>query len=71
MTKRAKMAYVPPIIIEELQDIMEEENILIKADGYRELAKYSKVGREMKRIMNLDFRRKPKKQHNNFKEGFF
>ena len=55
MIKRGKMTYVPPIIIDELEDIRREDCLINNADAFKELCKYARVGREAKRIITLDW----------------
>ena len=47
--------YVPPAVITELDDIMRENQINSKADAFKDLTKYARVGREAERLMKLDF----------------
>lgn len=61
MGKRGKMRYVPPVVIDEVEDIKREEGIEVGSDAFRKLVKYAQVGREVKRIISLDFTRKKKK----------
>lgn len=37
--------YVPRVIIDDLETIMEEEDIVIKSEGFRKISKYAKIGR--------------------------
>ena len=53
MAKKGKMMYVPPVIIEELDNIMASEEITIKADAFRRLGKFARAGREIKQETNL------------------
>ena len=55
--KKGRMTYVPAITIMELEDICREDNIVKKADAFKELTKYARVGRETKRLITLDFSR--------------
>lgn len=50
--------YIPPVVLDEIDDIMREDRVYKRADAFKELAKYARVGREMNRIMKWDFRRK-------------
>lgn len=50
--------YVPPIIIDEIEDIRFEENILTKADAMRKLVEHSRCGREVQRLATLNWSRK-------------
>ena len=61
MAKRGRMKYVPAIFIDELEDLKQEQDIRSGSEACRKLAKYARVGREVERIKNLDFRRKVKK----------
>jgi len=53
--KRGKMMYVPSIVIEQLEDLKQEEKILSRPEAFRSMAKYSEVGREIKRVMRNPF----------------
>lgn len=59
------MKYVPKVIIEELEDMKVEKGLMGDSDAFREIAKYSQVGREAERMMNFQFghvpRGRPKK----------
>lgn len=71
-TKKTKnMAYVPPIVIEELEQIMEEDDLTTGANGFRKMAEYSKVGREIKKIATLRWPERKKKKRNLFDGGMF
>uniref|UniRef100_A0A6M3IEX5 Uncharacterized protein n=1 Tax=viral metagenome TaxID=1070528 RepID=A0A6M3IEX5_9ZZZZ len=52
--KKGKMVYVPPVILEEAEIIAMEKG-LGRADALRQMTNYSRVGREMERIMKLDW----------------
>ena len=54
--KKGRMKYVPAIVIDEVEDIQREDKIGEDAQAFRELVGYARVGREMKRIMKLDWR---------------
>lgn len=54
------MMYVPPAVLTELDDIMRENSVPSKADAFKELTKYARVGREAERMMKLDFRKAAK-----------
>lgn len=56
--KRGRMMYVPPVIIDEIDDIKREDGIQIGAEAQRKLVKYARVGREVNRLRRLDFSRK-------------
>lgn len=47
------MVYIPPVIIDELEDIRREDQIDSRVEAFRKLAKYSRVGREAKRLVNF------------------
>ena len=58
-TKKGKIVYVPPIIMDELEDIKREDGIPVSPVGnsiaFRKMAEYTRVGREAKRIITLNF----------------
>lgn len=47
MGRKGERVYVPPVIIEELENIMTEHELTIKAEGFRKMAKYSQIGRKV------------------------
>lgn len=55
MGKRGSNTYIPIVVMDEIQDIMEKENIGVKAEAARKMANYSRMGREVKRMMTFDF----------------
>lgn len=54
--RRGQMIYVPPIVIEEVEDILKEDAVSSRADAFKEMTKYAKVGREVNRMMKLDLK---------------
>lgn len=55
MTKKGRVTYVPPSVFDELDEIRLEDKLGKNADAFKEMVKYSKVGREAKRIFRLRF----------------
>jgi len=58
------MVYVPPNILEEAEKIKDAKDLPTRSQAFDELAKYSKVGMEAEKILNLDwdlFKKKKKK----------
>ena len=57
--KKGKLGYIPTVIIDELEDIKREDGIPLghgdNAQAFRKMANYTRVGREAKRIIQLDF----------------
>ena len=47
---RGRKKYVPPNVLEELNFIKADENLIKDSDAFRQMAGYSKVGREFKKI---------------------
>ena len=63
-SKRGKIAYVPISVIDEIEDIKQEDGLVgfgADASAFNELVKNAQVGREAKRIMRLDFRKRKKR----------
>lgn len=58
MSKKGRMMYVPPIVIEELEDIMREDEIEGNADAMKLMTKYARTGRDIFRAAKLDFTKK-------------
>jgi hypothetical protein len=58
MTKTYKKRYyVPPSLIDEINDIKREDDIFSQAEAMRKLVKYAQVGREAQRLIRLDWSR--------------
>lgn len=57
VTLKGKMQYIPPVILTELDDIMRENRLENKSQAFKEMAKYTRVGRELERMKRLDFTR--------------
>lgn len=53
------MIYVPPIVIEEAVDLQKEHGLQSRSEALKEVVKYARTGRELERLMKLDFRFKP------------
>lgn len=53
--KKGCITYVPGIVIEEVNDIMQEDKLKKKSKAFHEMVKYARVGREAGRIMRLKF----------------
>lgn len=47
--------YCPFVVIDELEDIKREDSIDNSAEAFREFSRYARVGREVKRMMALDW----------------
>lgn len=56
MTKKGRMVYAPSVVIDEVEDVMRDHDIHRRDEAFRKMVEYSKVGREMERIMTLDWR---------------
>lgn len=54
MALRGRMKYIPKDILEELNVIKLNKN-LKDSEAFREMKKYSSVGREVERLMNFGF----------------
>ena len=52
---KGRMLYVPPVVLTEIEDIMREDKLPNRADAFKEMTKYTRVGREARRLMLLDF----------------
>lgn len=55
MATKGRMSYIPPIIIDEMEDIRRENGIGKQAEALKEMVRYARVGREMERIIKLDW----------------
>ena len=47
--------WIPAVVIDEVLDIKREDGIKTSADALRKMIKYTRVGREAKRIIAFDF----------------
>jgi hypothetical protein len=52
--KRGGQLYVPPIIIEEMEVIMREENLTVKAEALRKVGRYAKIGRKVNQRISVN-----------------
>lgn len=65
---KGKNKYLPSIVINELDDIKLEHNIKADSIAMGKMVKYTRVGRELERIKNLNFfGHKPTKLNNKIK----
>ncbi len=55
MAQKGRMIYVPPIVLDELVEIKQECEIGKNSKAFDEMVKYSRVGREAKKIFRLRF----------------
>lgn len=44
------MKYVPPVIIEEMEQIKQEHGLEKEVEAFNKLVKYAQLGREIERI---------------------
>lgn len=56
--KHGMKLYVPPIVIDEVEDIMREDAVGNRADAFKLLTKYGRAGRDLYRAAKLDFTKK-------------
>ena len=54
--RKGRHAWLPSIMVGEIEDLSREESIDDFSVACREFAKYAKIGREVKRMMNFDFK---------------
>ncbi len=54
--KKGRHAWLPSIIVGELEDLQNEEQIPDFSNACKELTKYARIGREVNRMMNFDFK---------------
>ena len=55
MSKKGKNKYVPSIVLIELRDIQREDGIMMEAEAFRKMVKYTRVGRELNRLKNIHY----------------
>lgn len=61
MAQKGQNKYVPAIVITELEDLKIEHNINLDHVAMTKMVQYTRVGREIERIMKLDFKHRPTK----------
>jgi len=63
------MKWLPESVIDEIQDIKREKRINKDSDALRKMVEYTRTGREVERLIKLDFskakKRKPLKSFYN------
>lgn len=52
MKQKGQKIYVPPVVIEELENIMDEHDLTIKSEGFRKMVKYAQLGRKVEARAN-------------------
>lgn len=61
-SKKGRMMYVPPVVIDEIEDIMREDELhdspTPNADAMKLMTKYARTGRDVFRLGKLDFTKK-------------
>jgi hypothetical protein len=56
MKKRGRHAWLPSIVIDEIEDLQRDREIKEFSTACRETIKYAKIGREVERLMRFDFK---------------
>lgn len=59
--KKGRMLYVPPVVIDEVGDLMMEHGIMRRVEGFEKLADYARLGRETERLTTFKGLRWPTK----------
>ena len=67
MIDRGRTKYIPSSLVHELEDLKIEHNIKKDKVAMDKIVEYTRVGREVERIIKLDFKHKPTR----FKRGLF
>lgn len=49
--------WLPPVIIDEMNDIKREDDLMKNVEAFNKMVKYCRIGREMKRLNRFDFSR--------------
>ena len=55
VVKKGRVMYIPPVVLDEVEDIRREDELDKNSEAFRKLIKYARVGRETKRLANLKF----------------
>jgi len=53
--KKGRHKWCPASVIDEIEDIKREEGVKRDSDAFVKMVKYTRVGREAKRLITLDF----------------
>lgn len=56
--KKGRMMYVPPIVIDEVEDIIREDGVNNNSDAFKMMTRYARTGRDVFRLGKLDFTNK-------------
>ena len=64
---RGRTKYCPRIVIEELGSIKKSEGIKVDALAFRKMVEHSRIGREVERLFNWDWRGPPLSTKNIFR----
>ena len=56
-----RMKYVPKVVIEEIDDLKVEHNLKQDSVAMNKMVNYTRVGRELERMMKFNFKHKPTK----------
>jgi len=57
---KGKNKYVPLFMLDEINDIKREKKLISDVEAMQKMVKYSRVSREMERLINLDWSKKRK-----------
>lgn len=61
-----KIKYMPRIVIEELNDLKVEHKINEDCKAMEKMVEYTRVGREVERMMTFNFKHRPTKLRRRF-----
>jgi hypothetical protein len=56
MSKRGRHAWLPSVVVGEIEDLQKDEGIPVFAEACQEFAKYARIGREVDRMMKFNFK---------------
>lgn len=54
MTKKGRPKWVPEPVLLELENVKQQKGLFRDADAFKEMAGYSRVGREIERLMRFN-----------------
>jgi len=61
MKQKGQTGWYPWFLVDEIEDLKKEESINKNKDAMVHLVKYARVGRELNRIIKLDFTKSTKR----------
>jgi len=55
MRQKGRPMWVPPVVIDELEDVKREDGLESSAEAFKHLVKHARIGREVNRMKRFDW----------------